>query len=73
VPALLAQQVTAPVRFADILEDMAKVGATRFVHVGPGDVTASMAKRTVPAAEVLVLSTMADIEETVDRLSSSVR
>jgi [acyl-carrier-protein] S-malonyltransferase len=73
VPALLARQVTAPVRFADILEDMAKAGATRFVHVGPGDVTASMAKRSVPAAEVLVVSSMADIEETVERLSASVR
>ncbi len=70
---LLAQQVTAPVLFSAILEGMAEAGAQRFVHVGPGDVTAAMAKRTVPDAEVFTVGSLGDIDETVERLVASVR
>ncbi len=73
VADLLAQQVTAPVRFSAILEGMAGAGTTHFVHVGPGDVTAAMAKRTVPGAEVMTVNSMAAIDETVERLKASVR
>ncbi len=70
---LLARQVTAPVRFSASLEGMAEAGAQCFVHVGPGDVTAAMAKRTVPDAEVLTVGSVGDIDETVERLVASVR
>jgi [acyl-carrier-protein] S-malonyltransferase len=73
VSALLARQVTAPVLFATILEGMAAAGATRFVHVGPGDVTTAMAKRTVPDAEVFTVNAIGEIEETVERLMAPVR
>ncbi len=73
VSALLSRQVTAPVLFATILEGMAAAGATRFVHVGPGDVTTAMAKRTVPDAEVLTVNAIGEIEETVERLMAPVR
>lgn len=54
VAAALAAQLTGRVRFADSLIAMAsKVDA--FVHVGPGDVTAGMAKRTVPNSPVVVV------------------
>ena len=52
----LAQQLTAPVRFSATLEHMADLGVDTFVHVGPGDVTAGLAKRTVPDATVMVVS-----------------
>jgi [acyl-carrier-protein] S-malonyltransferase len=73
VSALLSRQVTAPVLFATILEGMAAAGATRFVHVGPGDVTTAMAKRTVPDAEVFTVNAIGKIEETVERLMAPVR
>jgi malonyl CoA-acyl carrier protein transacylase len=52
---------------------MAAAGATRFVHVGPGDVTTAMAKRTVPDAEVFTVNAIGEIEETVERLMAPVR
>jgi len=66
---LLAEQLVAPVRFAETLEHMAEAGIEVFVHVGPGDVTAGLARRTVPGAEVLVCSRRADVPEVAARLS----
>ncbi len=50
---LLGRQVVEPVRFA---ESIAAMGVDTFVHVGPGEVTAGMAKRTVDGSTVLVAS-----------------
>ncbi len=48
--ATLLRQLTSPVRFADSLAAMAAAGAEAFLHLGPGNVTAGMAKRTVDGA-----------------------
>ena len=56
--ALLARQLVAPVRFAASLKSIAASGVGTFVHVGPGDVTAGMAKRTVKGSHVLVVSSI---------------
>jgi [acyl-carrier-protein] S-malonyltransferase len=48
----LAAQLTGRVRFADSLTAMA---VDAFVHVGPGDVTAGMARRVAPEATVVVV------------------
>lgn len=58
---LLVRQVVSPVRFSQSLTNMAGEGIATFVHVGPGDVTAGMVRRTVPQAEVLAISTIEDI------------
>ena len=60
---LLVSQVVSPVRFEESLIDMASFGISEFVHVGPGDVTAGMAKRSVKGAEVMVVSDIADIDD----------
>lgn len=62
VKTLLVRQITSPVRFADTIAAMHSAGVSTFVHVGPGDVTAGMARRAAPDAEVLVVSEIADIE-----------
>ncbi|MGH8935658.1 MAG: ACP S-malonyltransferase [Acidimicrobiia bacterium] len=67
--SLLSEQLVAPVRFADTLTGMAAAGAEAFVHVGPGDVTAGMARRSAPRREALVVGGLGDIEEAVSRLS----
>jgi [acyl-carrier-protein] S-malonyltransferase len=66
----LTRQVVGRVRFADTLRNMAGSGIRTFVHVGPGDVTAGMAKRTVDGAEVLVVSERSGITEAVKALST---
>jgi len=51
----LVEQVVGQVRFMDLLTAMsAEVDA--FVHIGPGDVTAGMAKRTVPDIPVHIVN-----------------
>ncbi|MEA1903348.1 MAG: ACP S-malonyltransferase [Actinomycetota bacterium] len=58
----LVAQLVSPVRFSESLVNMAAAGVDTFVHVGPGDVTAGMARRTVKEANVAVISTIEDIQ-----------
>jgi len=57
----LVRQITGTVRFAESLVAMFDAGIDTFVHVGPGDVTAGMARRAVPEASVLTVATFDDI------------
>lgn len=61
--ATLRSQVVSTVRFEEGLRDMAAAGVDTFVHIGPGDVTAGMARRTVDEATVHVISEVADIPD----------
>ena len=65
----LADQLTAPVRFSESLLTMAATGIDTFVHIGPGDVTAGLARRTVPAARIMVVSTLLDARAVAEELS----
>ena len=66
----LVRQIVSTVRFSDSLLDMAGAGIDTFVHIGPGDVTAGMAKRTVDDARVITVSNMNDIPGAVEALST---
>ncbi|HJS72355.1 MAG TPA: ACP S-malonyltransferase [Acidimicrobiia bacterium] len=66
--ATLRDQVVSTVRFEESLTAMAAAGLDTFVHVGPGDVTAAMARRTVDGASVHVVSGLADIPGVTDSL-----
>ena len=68
VGATLIAQLTAPVRFSEILRGMAAGGVEVFVHVGPGDVTAGLARRSVEDTEAVVVSSLDHIESAADRL-----
>lgn len=67
---LLVDQLTSPVRFAESLRGMAGSGVQMFVHVGPGDVTAGLAKRSVEGTETVVVSSLDDIDAAVDRIAA---
>ncbi|MEE9205859.1 MAG: ACP S-malonyltransferase [Acidimicrobiia bacterium] len=69
-PALVAQ-LTAPVRFGESLQEMAAAGIGSFVHVGAGDVTAGLAKRSVEGTETVVVSSLEDVDEAVGILSTA--
>jgi len=69
-PALVAQ-LTDPVRFGESLQAMAATGIGSFVHVGPGDVTAGLAKRSVEGTETVVVSLLEDIDTAVGILSAA--
>lgn len=66
VADLLVRQVVEPVRFGETLSNMS---VDAFVHVGPGDVTAGMARRTAKDAEVMVASEVALIPVIAERLN----
>jgi [acyl-carrier-protein] S-malonyltransferase len=61
----LGEQLVKPVQFAATLEQMAADGISTFVHVGPGDVTAGLVKRTLPGAIVHVVSDLDGIATVV--------
>lgn len=67
----LAAQVISPVRFEECLTDMAAAGIDTFVHIGPGDVTAGMAKRSVEDTTVHVVSGVEDISFAADLLKDA--
>ncbi|MCZ6566807.1 MAG: ACP S-malonyltransferase [Actinobacteria bacterium] len=66
ISGLLIRQMVSPVRFRECLLGMAASGIDTFVHVGPGDVTAGMARRSVENATVVVVSTIDDIPAAVE-------
>jgi [acyl-carrier-protein] S-malonyltransferase len=55
---LLRRQVISPVRFSESLGAMAGSGISRFIHVGPGDVTAGLARKSVANASTMVVSNL---------------
>ena len=67
---LLVRQLVEPVLFSDSLQDMAAAGVDTFVHIGPGDVTAGLARKTVPDAKVHSISKRADITSVLDALGT---
>lgn len=68
IPELLARQVVAPVRFSDTILGMAEQGIQTFLHVGPGDVTAGMARRTASGSSALAVNDLAGIDEAIKNL-----
>jgi len=68
---LLARQVESPVRFAESLEDMAGT-VDVFVHVGPGDVTAALARRSTSGRDVLVVNDLSSAAVVADHLQLSI-
>jgi len=72
VRASLRDQVVGRVRFADTLRNMASAGIKAFIHVGPGDVTAGMVKRTLDDVAVLTVSGLDGIDAAVAALPTIV-
>ena len=68
VEELLRRQITEPVLFGRTLRGMAEAGAEAFVHVGPGDVTAGLARRAARGCKTFVVSSIAHAGEVADRL-----
>ncbi|HEX5436849.1 MAG TPA: ACP S-malonyltransferase [Gemmatimonadaceae bacterium] len=66
--ALLCEQLTAPVRWTDLIRNMAAAypGAT-FVELGPGAVLSGLVKRIVPDAPTAACGTAADVDALLQR------
>ncbi len=64
----LVRQVTAPVRWEEVVQRLAKEGVTAFVEVGPGKVLSGLIRRIVPDVTVLNVEDRASLETTLGAL-----
>jgi len=62
IKKLLVEQITAPVKWAQTMEFLARNNVTTVIEIGPGKVLAGLAKRDMKAEKILNLDTLADIE-----------
>ncbi|MDO4262730.1 MAG: ACP S-malonyltransferase [Deinococcus sp.] len=62
LPELLAEQITAPVRWVETVQALADAGAEVFIEFGPGRVLTGLVRKIVPGAQVLNVGTAADVE-----------
>jgi [acyl-carrier-protein] S-malonyltransferase len=65
---LLVEQVTAPVRWIECVEELARQGVTRAVEVGPGKVLGGLVKRIAPSIETFNVEDGASLEKTLAAL-----
>jgi len=63
VAALLERQVTAPVRFVEMVQSLADRGVTRVLEVGPGRVSTGLVRRIDKEIERANCSTFGELEK----------
>jgi [acyl-carrier-protein] S-malonyltransferase len=61
-PALLTEQVTAPVRWVECVRRLQELGATRFVEFGSGHVLAGLVGRILPGSRVVSVDDPASLQ-----------
>jgi [acyl-carrier-protein] S-malonyltransferase len=69
VVPLLLEQVTAPVRWIECVQELVRQGVTRMVEVGPGKVLSGLAKRIDKGVEVWNVEDRASLEKTLAALA----
>jgi [acyl-carrier-protein] S-malonyltransferase len=68
---LLREQVTAPVRFSEMVERMKSLGVDRFLEVGPGRVLSGLIARIDRRVQRANFSCLADLDEVRELLSDN--
>jgi [acyl-carrier-protein] S-malonyltransferase len=63
LPRLLEQQVTAPVRFTEMVERMARDGVDRVLEIGPGRVLSGLVGRIDRSIARGALSSIGGLDE----------
>jgi [acyl-carrier-protein] S-malonyltransferase len=67
---LLVEQVTAPVRWIECVEELVRQGVTRLVEVGPGKVLSGLARRIDKSVQVWNVEDHASLEKTLAALGT---
>lgn len=68
--ALLIDQMTKPVRWADTVKEMVDDGVDTFIEIGPKNVLSGLIKRTVKGVRILRVEDMATLEKTIEALGA---
>jgi len=63
---LLLEQITSPVRWVEILQDMAAAGLHDYYEFGSGDVLSGLVKRTLQDVRAVALQTPDDIKSALE-------
>ncbi len=71
VVPLLLEQVTAPVRWVECVEELVRLGVTRMVEVGPGRVLSGLVRRIARGVEVHNVEDRASLEKTLAALGGA--
>lgn len=71
VVPLLVEQVTAPVRWIECVQELARQGVTRVVEVGPGKVLSGLVKRIDKGIETWNVEDPASLERTLAALKGA--
>ncbi len=71
IVALLVEQVTSPVRWIEIVEELRRQGVTRFVELGPGKVLSGLVKRIAKDVETFNVEDKASLEKTLAALGAA--
>ena len=67
---LLVEQVTAPVRWIESVQELGHLGVTRVVEVGPGTVLGGLVRRIEKGIEVHAVSDPASLDKTLAALGA---
>ena len=59
IPRQLADALTEPVRWREVLETLAELGASRFLEVGPGSVLTGLVRKTLNGVEASTVAELA--------------
>jgi len=62
VKELLVAQVCAPVRWDESVQQLAALGVTRYIEIGPGKVLSGLVKRIVKDAEIVNFESSANLD-----------
>jgi [acyl-carrier-protein] S-malonyltransferase len=71
MPGLLKRQVTAPVRFTEMVEELARLGVSRVVEVGPGRVLVGLVARIQRRFKRASFAALTDLDEVRDLISKT--
>jgi [acyl-carrier-protein] S-malonyltransferase len=64
--SLLSAQLSSPVRWKQVLQELVDLGVEEFVELGPGGVLTGMAKRTATGARTLSVATPEDLDRLIE-------
>jgi [acyl-carrier-protein] S-malonyltransferase len=68
---LLLEQITAPVRWVEIVQEMERSGVTRVVELGPGKVLCGLVKRSAQGIEALNVDGPASLDKALAALGGA--
>ena len=68
---ILAQQLTAPVRFTQSATELMRQGVRTFVEVGPGNVLSGLVKRIDRSAKAVSINNLAALDRLPELLAEA--